>query len=103
LIEAGELARARPAASEAEQVARTITNPNSPAEALASLTTAFAKAGELKRAEQVARTITNPNSQAHALASLTTTLAEAGELERARMVVASALAVTNWGRSLWRN
>ncbi|GFJ83649.1 hypothetical protein Phou_078290 [Phytohabitans houttuyneae] len=53
MIEAGELAWARPAASEAEQVARTITNPNSQAEALASLTPTLAEADELERARMV--------------------------------------------------
>ena len=85
----------------AEALARTITDPDLQAEALAGLASAAARAGDPDRAsrlateaEALARTTTNPYVQALALAGLASAAAQAGDPDRASRLATEALART---------
>ncbi|MCM3882284.1 hypothetical protein, partial [Frankia sp. R82] len=103
LAQAGEHDRAEQIATAAEQIARTITNPDWQARALAGVAGALAQAGEHDRAEQIAtaaeqiaRTITDPNSQAQALARVAGTLAETRHPTFGNSALGTALAAGDW-------
>jgi hypothetical protein len=77
-------------ATDAEALARTITDHDNQVQALINLAAAAAQAGDLDRAsrlatdaEALARTITNPDYQARVLVSLVTVIAAAGDPDRA--------------------
>ena len=86
LAQAGKLARAAQVASDAEQVARAITDPFLQARALVTVVDALAEAGEFARAEQLAHAMTGPFFQARALVTVVDALAEAGEFARAEQL-----------------
>ena len=74
----------------AEALARTITNPDDQAQALAQLASAAAQAGDPDRASRlaadadgVARAVTNPDDQAWALTEVASAAAQAGDPDRA--------------------
>ncbi|MEU8067893.1 hypothetical protein AB0C55_30750, partial [Micromonospora humida] len=79
-------------ATNAEQIVRSITDPDQQARALTALAQVVAASGEFDHAEQIARSITHPNQQARAL----TALVGLAEPTRARSLVANALAVGRW-------
>ena len=81
--------RARELADRAEQVARSITDPDDQARALAGVAGRWPAAGDHDRAEQVARSITDPDEQARALASVAGAVAAAGDHDRAEQVARS--------------
>ena len=64
-------------------VARSITDPDRQAQALAAVAGALAEAGQHEQAETVARSITDPDRQAQALAAVAGALAGAGQHEQA--------------------
>ena len=66
---AGDLNRAEALARQAEALARSITDPDWQAQALAALARMAARTGDLDRAEALARSITDPDGQAQALAT----------------------------------
>jgi tetratricopeptide (TPR) repeat protein len=76
----------------AEALARTITDPDQQAQALADLAGTLATAGQHDQAETLARTITHPYQQAWALARLADTLATAGQHDQAETL---ARTITN--------
>ena len=76
-------------AAQAETVARSITDPDWQAQALAAVAGALAGAGQHEQAETVARSITDPDRQAQALAAVAGALAEAGQHEQAATVARS--------------
>ena len=73
----------------AEAVARSITDSDQRAWALAGLAEAAAGTGDLDRAEALARSITGPAQRARALAGLTEAASAAGDLDRAEMLARS--------------
>ena len=75
--QAGDPGRPARLATEAEAIARTITDPGDQASVLRTLATAIAKASDLERAERLARAITDPEQQAWALAELAAAALEA--------------------------
>ena len=77
----GDRDRARQLADRAEQIARSITDPDDQARALA---TAVALVGDYDRAEQIAQFITHPHEQARPLAEVAMAAAGAGDCDRAR-------------------
>jgi tetratricopeptide (TPR) repeat protein len=80
----GDYDRARELADRAEQIARSITDPDEQARDLA---TAVALVGDYDRAEQIARSITHPHEQARTLAEVaevTMAAAGVGDYDRAR-------------------
>ena len=83
-------------ASQAATVARSLTDPDRQARALAAVAGALAKAGQheqaaamASQAATVARSITSPDWQAQALAAVAGALAEAGQHEQAATVARS--------------
>ncbi|WP_184971663.1 NACHT domain-containing protein, partial [Nonomuraea endophytica] len=74
----------------AEALARSITDPDSQAQALMALGEALVGAGEFDHAETLARSITGPDSQAWALAALVKALVGAGEFDHARRIAHTA-------------
>jgi hypothetical protein len=78
---AGDHERARDLATDTEQIARTVADPQQ-SWALAAVAGAVAAAGDHERAEQIARTIINPSYQARALATLAEVVAGTGDRER---------------------
>ncbi|MFF5288388.1 hypothetical protein [Paractinoplanes globisporus] len=70
----------------AEQVARSITDPERQTEALAGLAGALATAVRYEQAEQVARSITDPDRREDALAGVAGSLSEAGRYTEAEQV-----------------
>ena len=67
----------------AEALARTITDPDDQAQALAAVASAAAQAGDPDRAEALARGITDPYARAQALAAVASAAAQAGDPDRA--------------------
>ena len=63
-------------------MARSITDPDLQAEALAQVAGALAEAGQYQQAEAVARSITDPGRQAQALAQVAGALAGPGSMSR---------------------
>jgi Trypsin-like peptidase domain len=86
MARAGDSDRAHRLASDAEALARTITDPDAQEQALAGLVTTVAQAGDLNRAEALARTITSPDRQAQAFTGLVIAIAQAGDLNRAEAI-----------------
>jgi hypothetical protein len=76
--------------SRAEQLARSISNSDSEAHALAGVAAALAQAGERSHAEQIASKISNPSFQAQALAGIAAALAQAGDHARAIQIANDA-------------
>jgi len=76
----------------AEEIARTITDPDGRAEALVFLAEAAAAAGHVGRAEEVACAINDPDKQALAFAAV----AQETEPTYARSFIARALALGDW-------
>ncbi|WP_194820891.1 tetratricopeptide repeat protein, partial [Micromonospora sp. S-DT3-3-22] len=74
----------------AEALARSITDPNLQARALAGLAQAVAATGDHDHAEQIAHSITDPNLQARALADLAQAVAATGDHDRARALATHA-------------
>jgi hypothetical protein len=87
---AGHHEQAATLAVQAEQTARSITDPDRQAEALAEVAGALATAGHHEQAEQAARSIIDPNRQAWALTAVAGALARAGDPQAARCVAAAA-------------
>ena len=77
----------------AEALARTITDPDTQAQALVELAIASAQVGDLDRGEGLALTLANPCDRAQALAELATTAAQAGNADRASRLAADAEAL----------
>jgi Trypsin-like peptidase domain len=77
--------------TEAELLARSISNPRVRAETLAGLAAKLADVGDLEQAERIDRSIVYPRVHADALAALAATLVAAGQLEDAERVAADAL------------
>jgi hypothetical protein len=96
LAGAGQDQQATVLAVQAESTARTITDPDSQASALAQVVRALAKAGQYQRAEATARAITNPNWQAHALAQVAEALARTEDTAFASRVTAAVCVVGRW-------
>ena len=83
-------------ASQAETVARSITNPDEQAEALAAVARALAQAGQHEQAAAAARSITNPDQQAEALAAVARALVARGDTKQARCVASAACGLVRW-------
>ena len=81
---------------QAEAVARSITDPDEQAQALAAVAGALAKAGQHEQAETVARSITGPEEQVQALAAVARALVARGDTRQARHVASTACAVGQW-------
>jgi tetratricopeptide (TPR) repeat protein len=88
--ETGDQARASRLATEAETIARTLTDPNTRVQMLTALATVVFATGDLSGAnrltvdaETIARTLTYPYPQARVLTGLATAIAETGDLDRA--------------------
>jgi tetratricopeptide (TPR) repeat protein len=79
----------------AEDLARTITDPNNRNQALSRLASAIAQTGDPDRAEAVARTISDPDAQAQALTGLATAAAQAGDAHRAYRLATAAEALAS--------
>ena len=89
------LVRARPgnldeATALAETTARTISDPEQQAQALAALAEVVVGAGDLDRAEALAQVITDPEYRAQAQAALARAAAGAGDLDRAKALAERA-------------
>ena len=82
-------------------MARSITDPDRQAQALAAVAGALAEAGQHEQAETVARSITDPDGQAQALAAVAGALAEAGQHEQAA-TVARSITNPDGRRGRWR-
>jgi lipopolysaccharide biosynthesis regulator YciM len=93
IAQAGHLDRAFRLATEAEALARTITNPHDQADALAGVATVIAQAGDPGRAETLARTIRDPDDRADMLASLAGIAAQAGHRDHAFRLATEAEAL----------
>lgn len=76
----------------AEDLARSITNPNQRAQALAGLARTVAAGGDVDRAERLARSITDPNQHVQALESV----ARIAEPVRARRLIAEIVHRGRW-------
>ena len=81
---------------QAETVARSITDPDRQARALAAVAGALAGAGRHEQAETVARSITNPGRQAQAQTAVAGALAARGDTRQAHRVASAACAVGQW-------
>jgi hypothetical protein len=94
----GQHEQAAAAASQAETVARSITDPGpqAQAQALTAVTEALAELSQHEQAETVARSITQPGWQAQALTVVAKALAAKGNTRQARHVASAACAVGQW-------
>ena len=77
-------------------MARSITDPDRQARALAAVAGALAGAGRHEQAETVARSITNPGRQAQAQTAVAGALAARGDTRQAHRVASAACAVGQW-------
>jgi hypothetical protein len=77
-------------------MARSITNPDAQASALADVAGALAQAKHFHQAEAMARSITNPDAQASALIRLADAMAQAGEGRSAARVTAALCTIAKW-------
>jgi tetratricopeptide (TPR) repeat protein len=75
---------------QAEALARSITDPDGRAWALAAVAGALARAGQHEQARALARSITNPYARARALAAAAGALAQAGQHEQAAAMASRA-------------
>jgi hypothetical protein len=96
LARVGQHEQAAAAASQAETVARSITDPGPQAQALTAVTEALAELSQHEQAETVARSITQPGWQAQALTVVAKALAAKGNTRQARHVASAACAVGQW-------
>ena len=80
----------------AEALARSITDPDQQAQALAAVAGALARAGQHEQALATARSITDPDQQALALAAVAEELAQDGQHELATAVAAQAETVARF-------
>lgn len=92
LAQAGQLQQAEAVAARAETIARSLTDPDQQAQALAAL----ARGGQDARATAVARSITDPSERAKVLVAIGEALAADGDMKQARHVAAAACAVGRW-------
>jgi hypothetical protein len=96
LARTGHRKQAAPIANRAENMARSITDPDEQSAALARAVWSLAETGQYRRAVAVAHAITNPNSQAEGLAELAVVLAKAGDNRNAARLTAAACAAGRW-------
>jgi hypothetical protein len=78
--------RASVLATEAEKLARGLSNRGSRTRVFSVVATALARAGHWDRAEELARSITDPSAQAKALSAVAITLARASHSNRAEQL-----------------
>lgn len=92
-LQVGDRDRASRLATDAEVLARTVTDLGDQGQMHAALARAAAKAGDFDHGEALARTITNPYYQAEALTELASAVAQAGDQDRASQHAADAEAL----------
>ena len=83
-------------AARAETVARSVTDPDRQARALAVVADVLAQAGRHDQAAAVARSITDPDRQAEAAVAMADALKVRGNTRQARHVASAACTVGRW-------
>jgi predicted negative regulator of RcsB-dependent stress response len=100
LAEVGQHEQAVPMASQAETMARSVTDLSERTQALTAVAAVLAQAGQHEQAETVARSITDPGWQVDALAEVGRVLVARGDTRRAQHVASAACAVGRWTKVL---